>query len=292
VAKVRRDSDIGMKSETVGYYGSGLRSAPTRKSPGAIYRVRRHAKAIGLLVVFVAALTALSAVALTPSHKLSVGTEGTLPPVASFAVYPNRLTVTVDATLSNDPDGTIDSYAWDFGDGGTGTGVNTTHTYASWGTWWITLTVTDNDLMTGTTSLQVTVSNPTSPPPTPYNVLGYVYQSDGTTPVFNAVVTITDSRTGAVWLTTTDDVYGFFMMDLNTNESGWAMGDTIVIEATDGFFTGSNSGVTGAAGNEAYLYLDLTLTTAIPEFPMVILPVMGMIGIAAVVSLKRRRGEI
>jgi RHS repeat-associated protein len=45
---------------------------------------------------------------------------------------------------SSDPDGTITSYAWTFGDGGTGSGVNPTHVYAANGNYTVTLTVTDN----------------------------------------------------------------------------------------------------------------------------------------------------
>ena len=45
---------------------------------------------------------------------------------------------------STDPDGRIESYAWDFGDGTTGSGVNVTHSYEAVGTYKVTLTVTDD----------------------------------------------------------------------------------------------------------------------------------------------------
>ncbi len=45
---------------------------------------------------------------------------------------------------STDPDGRIVSYAWDFGDGTTGSGVNVTHSYKAAGTYKVTLTVTDD----------------------------------------------------------------------------------------------------------------------------------------------------
>jgi len=45
---------------------------------------------------------------------------------------------------SSDPDGNALSYAWDFGDGGTATGVTASHTYAGAGNYIATLTVTDN----------------------------------------------------------------------------------------------------------------------------------------------------
>jgi PKD repeat protein len=66
-------------------------------------------------------------------------------PVASFTVSCPQATCTVDGSASSDtPPGTVASYAWDFGDGTTGTGVSTTHTYATGGAKTITLVVTDN----------------------------------------------------------------------------------------------------------------------------------------------------
>ena len=66
-------------------------------------------------------------------------------PVASFTVNCPAATCTVDASGSSDTaPGTIASYAWDFGDGTTGTGVSTTHTYTTGGAKTITLRVTDN----------------------------------------------------------------------------------------------------------------------------------------------------
>ena len=45
---------------------------------------------------------------------------------------------------SMDADGTIVSYAWDFGDGTTSSAASPTHTYVAAGTYGVTLTVTDN----------------------------------------------------------------------------------------------------------------------------------------------------
>ncbi len=81
------------------------------------------------------------------------------PPTASFTATANGLTVSVNGSASSDTDGTISSYAWNFGDGTSGTGVSTSHTYAAEGTYTIILTVTDNGGATGTTSKQVTITS-------------------------------------------------------------------------------------------------------------------------------------
>ena len=73
--------------------------------------------------------------------------------------------ISFDASNSLDPDGSITSYAWDFGDGSTGTGMTTTHAFATDGTYSVNLTVTDNDGKTG--SLSKNVSIETKPPQTP-----------------------------------------------------------------------------------------------------------------------------
>lgn len=60
--------------------------------------------------------------------------------------------VLFDGSGSMDPDGTIVAYDWDFGDGGTGTGISPMHTYAAGGIYTVTLTVTDDDGATDSAS--------------------------------------------------------------------------------------------------------------------------------------------
>ncbi len=50
------------------------------------------------------------------------------------------------------------TYAWDFGDGTTGTGMSTTHRYTRGGTFAIRLSVTSDTGLTATTSQQITIS--------------------------------------------------------------------------------------------------------------------------------------
>jgi len=55
-----------------------------------------------------------------------------------------------DGSASSDPDGTIVSYDWDFGDGQNGSGAMVSHPYAASGTYTVTLTVTDDSGATAT----------------------------------------------------------------------------------------------------------------------------------------------
>jgi PKD repeat protein len=66
-----------------------------------------------------------------------------VPPTASFTSSCPNATCFFDASASTAPGSTISSYAWTFGDGGTGTGVKPSHTYTSIGDKSVTLTVTN-----------------------------------------------------------------------------------------------------------------------------------------------------
>ncbi len=71
------------------------------------------------------------------------------PPVASFSYSPASPGVgewvQFDGSSSADPDGTIASYSWDFGDGSTGYGSPAWQRFMTAGTYTVTLIVTDDD---------------------------------------------------------------------------------------------------------------------------------------------------
>ena len=85
------------------------------------------------------------------------------PPTAVIAsptasgTYREGTEVSFLSTGSTDPDGTIVSYNWTFGDGNTSTLANTTHIYATADTYTVTLTVTDDDGATNSTTVTINV---------------------------------------------------------------------------------------------------------------------------------------
>jgi PKD repeat protein len=65
--------------------------------------------------------------------------------------------VTFDGSGSSDPDGNIQFYDWDFGDGETATGPMPAHIYTAEGSYTVTLTVTDNDGASDTASTTASI---------------------------------------------------------------------------------------------------------------------------------------
>lgn len=87
-------------------------------------------------------------------------------PVAAFTSTCNQSTCTFDGTGSTDPDGSIASYAWDFGDGDQGTGATPQHVFGDTDTYSVKLTVTDNEGATATITQNVAVVAPPNQDPT------------------------------------------------------------------------------------------------------------------------------
>ena len=89
-----------------------------------------------------------------------IAAGGELPLLASFTADGQRgvppFVVSFDASASTSP-GTISSYAWDFGDGTTGSGVTTSHTYTEFGTYTVELTIQESSGATDSATRTVVV---------------------------------------------------------------------------------------------------------------------------------------
>ena len=99
----------------------------------------------------------------TATQTIAVGVGG---PTATFTTSPSNPIVSqpinFNASQSRPvPGRSIVSYAWDFGDGTTGSGVQTTHAYAAVGTYVVTLTVTDSAGQTAFSTQSITVATDT-----------------------------------------------------------------------------------------------------------------------------------
>lgn len=91
-------------------------------------------------------------------------------PTAAFTNTANKLSVAFNGVGSNDPDGSITEYSWDFGDGTLGAGVNTSHTYSRAGTFTAKLTVKDNAGATAEVAREITVTDPNTSPIAAFSV--------------------------------------------------------------------------------------------------------------------------
>ncbi|MFG2081754.1 RICIN domain-containing protein [Micromonospora tulbaghiae] len=105
------------------------------------------------------------------------------------------LTVAFSSAGSSDPEGGALTYAWTFGDGGTSTAANPSHTYTANGRYTATLTVRDPQGASGTASVTVTVGNtaPTVVIETPGN--GKLFSFGDTVPFR---ITVTDPEDATI----------------------------------------------------------------------------------------------
>ncbi|WP_336921902.1 PKD domain-containing protein [Aquipuribacter sp. SD81] len=94
----------------------------------------------------------------TGTTTVEVDTDNAAP-VADFSFACEALECRFDASASRDPDGTVTSYAWTFGDGATATGAVVEHSYAGPGGVEVTLTVSDDAGASGQLSREVQVSD-------------------------------------------------------------------------------------------------------------------------------------
>jgi subtilisin family serine protease len=116
----------------------------------------------------------------TPPAGFGGSTTTNQPPTAAFTYSCTDLACNF-TDASTDSDGSISAWSWSFGDGATSSTRSPTHSFAVAGTYTVSLTVTDNASATNTTSKQVSVNAPTTPPPS------------------GATLVVTSSKTKGTW---------------------------------------------------------------------------------------------
>ena len=123
---------------------------------------------------YTATLTVTDDNGATDSATKTITVVDNAAPTASAHATPSSgtgptLAVSFTSTGSTDSDGTIASYAWDFGDTGSASTASASHTYTAFGDYTAVLTVTDDNGATGTSSVVVHVTgatiSPSSGPP-------------------------------------------------------------------------------------------------------------------------------
>jgi PKD repeat protein len=160
--------------------GSGpVQSAPVETTTPTVSHVFPKAGQFGVaLTVFAANGTSIGT-----ARRIVTSDEG---PTAASSVTTASPTVgqpvAFDGSGSSDPDGSINSYSWNFGDGSpAGAGAKPSHTYAAVGPYIATVTVTDSTEQTASVSRTVALAKGsqaitfTSPAPSPASVGGPTY---------------------------------------------------------------------------------------------------------------------
>jgi len=171
------------------------------------------------------------------------------PPVAAFGSSCTLLVCSFTST-SSDPDGSIASYRWTFGDGGSATEQNPTHVYTAPGTYTVTLTVTDNQGATDNVSHTVTVA---APPP---NVAPSVNAGPDETAVTGLLYSMTwsfsDGNHNGPWSYTIDWGDGTTSSGTASGEGSFSAGHTYVILLPRSFtVTVTVTDASGAAGSDS-----------------------------------------
>ena len=197
---------------------------------------------------------------------MSVGAANQ-PPEASLTTSCDGLTCTFDGSGSRDADGSIVAYAWDFGDGGSGSGVSVVHTYGAPGSYSVVLTVEDDRGALGIAKTTVNVEAGNQAPVASFtygcNGLVCTFDGSGSSDADGDPLTYAwdfgDGGSGSgVTASHSYGVPGAFEVKLTVQDDGdaddsdWA---TVTVSA--------GSPVLSATGYrlKAYHYVDLTWTT-------------------------------
>ncbi|UJH69314.1 PKD domain-containing protein [Muricauda sp. SCSIO 65647] len=149
--------------------------------------------------------------------------------------------MTFTGSNSTDSDGTIESYAWDFGDGGTSTEADPVYTFNTAGTYNVELTVTDDGGLTDTDTVTIVVSDPANEPPVAVATanptegdapLPVIFDGSGSTDDVGIVSYFWDFKDGTtsneINPVTTFDIAGTYEVELTVTDGGGLMNTTTI----------------------------------------------------------------
>jgi PKD repeat protein len=214
-------------------------------------------------------------------------------PVASFTFSPLSPAVgenvTFDASASYDPDGTIVSYEWGFGDGSTDTGMVVTHTYEVGGNYVVTLTVADDDGLIDIAMATINVMGVHDIAVTDVSVYPATVTAGG---VVEITVTVRNEGSDPETFTlrvyydsviiSSLTVFGLGQGETRTLSFGWS-----TVTVTPGVYTikAMASVVPGETHIEDNTFIDGTVTITPPPTPQItISPDSGRVGTKVVVD--------
>ena len=123
----------------------------------------KHPRRLLSRALLAATISLVAVACVTPGGGGGGGGPANVAPTAAITATPSSglapLTVTFDSSGSSDSDGTITTYAWNFGDLGTSADPNPVHLYTTAGSYTATLTITDDDGATDFDSVSITVTD-------------------------------------------------------------------------------------------------------------------------------------
>jgi PKD repeat protein len=248
-------------SVAAGTYTSVQTVAITDSTPGAtIYYTTNGTAPTTLSTVYSGALAVsnpetLEAIAVAGGYMASAAASAAyvinLPPVANAGGPYTSVAggaLSFNGSGSSSPQGKALTYAWNFGDNTTGTGVSPTHTYSSAGTYAVSLTVTDTSGLTGTTSGSVIIL------PVGAALTGSVYS--GVQPVAGAHVYVFAANTtgfGGSGIAATGSNASVSLENASLSGASDGVGAYVTTDANGAFSLSGDYGC--RAGQQLYLYV-------------------------------------
>ena len=189
-------------------------------------------------------------------------------PVSVMAWSPSRplvgQTVTFNGSNSLDPDGSIATYIWEFGDGTVGRGLTTSHNYTDAGTYTIELVVIDEDGFSDRDVQTITVLARSQ---------GAVLAAGSATPIDGARITLTQAGTIALETSTAAD--GTFSLE------HLAPGAYAITIRKDGYQPYQGTLVWDGLNGDLGVW---SLTSLVAQGRGLRVEPIGMVGIAAIVA--------